>query len=191
MVLPIATALVGLLAGQGISAFASHAIAMPSFAAQLALMIGLGVGVDYSLFIVTRFRENYRTNGGDVNNAVENAINSSGRAVVFAGLTVVIALLGMLALRIKMNTGVGVASAISVALVMLSAITLLPALLSLTGHRVGALKGRSAQGIGGRRRVLAPLGWRRATATAANGSGRHCGDAGARRARAGDATWPQ
>ena len=145
MVLPIATALVGLLAGQGISAFASHAIAMPSFAAQLALMIGLGVGVDYSLFIVTRFRENYRTNGGDVNSAVENAIDSSGRAVVFAGLTVVIALLGMLALRIKMNTGVGVASAISVALVMLSAITLLPALLSLTGHRVGALKGRSAQ----------------------------------------------
>ena len=145
MVLPIATALVGLLAGQGISAFASHAIAMPSFAAQLALMIGLGVGVDYSLFIVTRFRENYRTNGGDVNSAVENAIDSSGRAVVFAGLTVVIALLGMLALRIKMNTGVGVASAISVALVMLSAITLLPALLSLSGHRVGALKGRSAQ----------------------------------------------
>ena len=145
MVLPIATALVGLLAGQGISAFASHAIAMPSFAAQLALMIGLGVGVDYSLFIVTRFRENYRTNGSDVNNAVENAINSSGRAVVFAGLTVVIALLGMLALRIKMNIGVGVASAISVALVMLSAITLLPALLSLTGHRVGAVKGRAAK----------------------------------------------
>jgi len=145
MVLPIATALVGLLAGQGISAFASHAIAMPSFAAQLALMIGLGVGVDYSLFIVTRFRENYRTNGGDVNSAVENAIDSSGRAVVFAGLTVVIALLGMLALRIKMNTGVGVASAISVALVMLSAITLLPALLSLSGHRVGAVKGRAAK----------------------------------------------
>ena len=145
MVLPIATALVGLLAGQGISAFASHAIAMPSFAAQLALMIGLGVGVDYSLFIVTRFRENYRTNGSDVNSAVENAINSSGRAVVFAGITVVIALLGMIALRIKMNTGVGVASAISVALVMLSAITLLPALLSLTGHRVGAVKGRAAK----------------------------------------------
>jgi len=144
MLLPIATALVGLLTGQGVSALASHSIAMPSFAADLALMIGLGVGVDYSLFIVTRFRENYRNNGGDVRGAVENAINSSGRAVVFAGLTVVIALLGMIALRIRMNTGVGVASAISVALVMLSAITLLPALLSLNGHRVGALKGRDA-----------------------------------------------
>jgi putative drug exporter of the RND superfamily len=144
MVLPIATALVGLLAGQGISAAASHAIAMPSFASQLALMIGLGVGVDYSLFIVTRFRENYRTNGGDVDGAVEHAINSAGRAVIFAGVTVALALLGMLALRIKVNTGVGIASAISVALVMLSSVTLLPALLSLTGKRVGALKGRAA-----------------------------------------------
>jgi RND superfamily putative drug exporter len=156
MLLPIATALVGLLTGQGISALASHSIAMPSFAADLALMIGLGVGVDYSLFIVTRFRENYRTNGGNVEEAVENAINSSGRAVVFAGLTVVIALLGMIALRIRMNTGVGVASAISVALVMLSAITLLPALLSMSGHRVGALKGRAASEA-----ALAGSFWRR------------------------------
>jgi putative drug exporter of the RND superfamily len=145
MLLPVATALVGLLTGQGVSALASHSIAMPDFAADLALMIGLGVGVDYSLFIVTRFRENYRTNGGDVRGAVENAMNSAGRAVVFAGLTVVIALLGMFALRIKMNNGIGVASAISVALVMLSAITLLPALLSLGGDRVGALRGRAAK----------------------------------------------
>jgi putative drug exporter of the RND superfamily len=138
-------ATVGLSTGRRRSAFASHAIAMPDFAAQLALMIGLGVGVDYSLFIVRRFRENYRTNGGDVHSAVEDAINSSGRAVVFAGVTVVVALLGMFALRMKMDSGVGVASAISVALVMISAITLLPALLSLTGHRVGALKGRAAK----------------------------------------------
>src|SRR5271167_600069 len=109
MLLPIATALVGLLTAQGVSALASHGISMSSFAPDLALMIGLGVGVDYSLFIVTRFRENYRTNGGDLHSAVEGAINSSGRAVVFAGLTVVIALLGMFALRIKMNTGIGVA----------------------------------------------------------------------------------
>ena len=57
-------------------------------------MIGLGVGVDYALFIVTRFRENYRRNGGDVQPAVEAAMNTSGRAVLFAGATVVIALLG-------------------------------------------------------------------------------------------------
>jgi putative drug exporter of the RND superfamily len=145
MLLPIATALVGLLTGQGISALASHSIAMPDFAADLALMIGLGVGVDYSLFIVTRFRENYRANGGDVHRAVENALNSAGRAVLFAGVTVVIALLGMFALRMRMNNGIAVASAISVALVMLSAITLLPALLSLNGDRVGALRGRAAK----------------------------------------------
>lgn len=144
MLLPIATALVGLLTGQGISALASHPIAMPDFAPDLALMIGLGVGIDYSLFIVTRFRENYRVNGGNVATAVENAVDSAGRAVLFAGATVVIALLGMFALRMRMNSGVGVASAISVALVMISAVTLLPALLSFTGHRVGALTGRPA-----------------------------------------------
>ncbi len=66
MGLPIATALLGLGAGIGVINLASHVIDMPSFATELALMIGLGVGVDYALFIVTRFRENYRTNGGDV-----------------------------------------------------------------------------------------------------------------------------
>src|SRR6185437_5556081 len=93
MVLPIATALLGLIAGLGVINLASHVVDMPSFASELALMIGLGV--DYALFIVTRFRENYRTNGGDVQQAVEAAINTSGRAVLFAGATVVIALLGM------------------------------------------------------------------------------------------------
>ncbi len=145
MALPIATAVVGLMAGQGLSSLASHAIAMPDFASSLALMIGLGVGVDYALFVVTRFRENYRNNGGDVEGAVENAMNTSGRAVVFAGLTVVIALLGMFALRVKMNSGVGVASAMTVALVLAASITLLPAILSKTGHKVGAVKGRAAR----------------------------------------------
>ena len=94
MGLPIATALVGLGTGVGVITLASHVVAMPDFASELALMIGLGVGVDYALFIVTRFRENYRRNGGDVQQAVEAAMTTSGRAVVFAGATVVIALLG-------------------------------------------------------------------------------------------------
>jgi RND superfamily putative drug exporter len=75
MALPIATALLGLGAGIGLINLASHAIDMPSFATELALMIGLGVGVDYALFIVTRFRENYRTNGADLPQAIEAAIN--------------------------------------------------------------------------------------------------------------------
>ena len=100
MGLPIATALLGLGAGIGVITLASHVIDMPDFASELALMIGLGVGIDYALFIVTRFRENYRANGGDVQNAVEAALNTSGRAVLFAGATVVIALLGMFALGV-------------------------------------------------------------------------------------------
>jgi hypothetical protein len=87
MGLPIATALLGLGAGIGVINLVSHVIDMPSFASELALMIGLGVGVDYALFIVTRFRENYRTNGEDVDGAVAAALNTSGRAVLFAGAT--------------------------------------------------------------------------------------------------------
>jgi len=110
MGLPIATALLGLGAGIGVINLASHVIDMPSFATELALMIGLGVGVDYALFIVTRFRENYRTNGGDVEQAVEAAINTSGRAVLFAGAIVVIALLGMFALGVSLLNGAAVAA---------------------------------------------------------------------------------
>jgi RND superfamily putative drug exporter len=142
MGLPIATALLGLGAGLGVITLASHVIDMPSFASELALMIGLGVGVDYALFIVTRFRENYRKNGGDVQAAVETALNTSGRAVLFAGATVVIALLGMFALGVNLLNGAAVAAAIGVVLVLAASLTLLPALLSLVGRRVGEGSGR-------------------------------------------------
>jgi RND superfamily putative drug exporter len=115
---------------------------MADFASQLALMIGLGVGVDYALFIVTRFRENYRENGGDVPAAVETAMSTAGRAVLFAGTTVVIALLGMFALGVTILNGVGVAAAIGVVTVLGASVTLLPALLSLAGRRVGEMGGR-------------------------------------------------
>src|SRR5947209_2073816 len=142
MVLPIATTLLGLVAGLAVINLASHVIDMPSFASELALMIGLGVGVDYALFIVTRFRENYRTNGGDVNSAIETAINTSGRAVLFAGITVVIALLGMLALGVTLLNGAAVAAAIGVILVLATSLTMLPALLTLVGPRLG--RGRAS-----------------------------------------------
>jgi RND superfamily putative drug exporter len=145
MGLPIATALVGLGAGIGVINLASHIVDMPNFASELALMIGLGVGVDYALFIVTRFRENYRTNGGDVPQAVEAAINTSGRAVLFAGATVVIALLGMFALGVSLLNGAAVAAAIGVVLVLAASLTLLPALLSLAGRRIGREGRRAAR----------------------------------------------
>ena len=144
MWLPIATTLLGLGAGIGLIDLASQIVDMPSFASELALMIGLGVGVDYALFIVTRFRENYGTNGGDVQQAVEAAINTSGRAVLFAGATVVIALLGMFALGVSLLNGAAVAAAIGVVLVLGASLTLLPALLSLVGRRVGETGGRRA-----------------------------------------------
>src|ERR1700751_3429170 len=137
MGLPIVTALLGLGAGVGLITLASHVVNMPDFASELALMIGLGVGVDYALFIVTRFRENYRQNGGDVQAATEAGMNPSGRAVLFAGATVVIALLGMFALGVSILNGAAVAAAIGVVLVLVASLTLLPALLGFAGGRIG------------------------------------------------------
>ena len=144
MGLPIATALLGLGAGIGVITLASHAVDMPDFASELALMIGLGVGVDYALFIVTRFRQNYAANGGDVRGAIEGAMNTSGRAVLFAGATVVIALLGMFALGVSLLDGAAVAASIGVVLVLAASLTLLPALLASAGHRIGRAGGARA-----------------------------------------------
>jgi putative drug exporter of the RND superfamily len=143
MGLPIVTALLGLGVGLGVITVASHVIDIPDFGSELALMIGLGVGVDYALFIVTRFRENYRRNGGDVQLAVEAAMNTSGRAVLFAGATVVIALLGMFALGVGILNGAAVAAAIGVVLVLSASLTLLPALLRIAGPRIGRAGRRS------------------------------------------------
>jgi RND superfamily putative drug exporter len=146
MGLPIATALLGLGASVGIITLASHAIDMPDFASELALMIGLGVGIDYALFIVTRFRENYGENGGDVGAAVAAAMNTSGRAVLFAGATVVIALLGMFALGVSLLAGAAVAASIGVVVVLTASLTLLPALLASLGHRIGRAGNARASG---------------------------------------------
>ena len=137
MGLPIVTALFGLGSGIGLVALASRTLTMADFSGELALMIGLGVGIDYALLIVTRYRETYRTNGGNVHGAVEVAMNTAGRAVIFAGTTVVISLLGMLSLGIGLLNGPALASAIAVLLVLAASLTLLPALLALAGHRIG------------------------------------------------------
>jgi RND superfamily putative drug exporter len=142
MGLPIVTALFGLGAGLGVIGLGSHLVDMADFSSELALMIGLGVGIDYALFIVTRFRTAYRENGGDLQAAVELAMNTAGRAVLFAGATVVIALLGMFALGVSFLYGVAIAASLGVLLVLAASLTLLPALLMFTGRRVGRIRAR-------------------------------------------------
>jgi RND superfamily putative drug exporter len=145
MGLPILTALLGLGAGLGVIGLGSHLVDMVDFSSELALMIGLGVGIDYALFIVTRFRSAYRENGGDLEGAVELAMNTAGRAVLFAGATVVIAMLGLFALGVSLLYGAAIASSLAVLLVLSASLTLLPALLMFTGRRVGRAGGRRAR----------------------------------------------
>src|SRR5438105_4879623 len=142
MGLPIVTALFGLGAGLGVIGLGSHLVDMVDFSSELALMIGLGVGIDYALFIVTRYRDAYRQNGGDVQAALELAMNTAGRAVLFAGATVVIALLGMFALGVNFLYGAAIAASLGVLLVLAASLTLLPALLMFTGRRVGRRRAR-------------------------------------------------
>jgi RND superfamily putative drug exporter len=139
MGLPIVTALFGLGTGLGLIALFTHVVDTPNFSSELAAMIGLGVGIDYSLFIVTRFREAYATPGpsyGNVRESVIQSMDTAGRAVLFAGCTVVIALLGMMLLGVDFLYGVAISASIGVLLVMLGSLTLLPALLTFAGGRL-------------------------------------------------------
>jgi RND superfamily putative drug exporter len=155
MGLPVVTALFGLGTGIGLIGLGTHVLGMPNFALELAGMIGLGVGIDYALFILTRFREIYRENGGDVQEAVALAMDTAGRAVLFAGATVVIALLGMFALGVSFLYGLAIAASLAVLFVLTASITLLPALLTFFGRRVGE-PGRLARRFSRRRRRRQP-----------------------------------
>jgi RND superfamily putative drug exporter len=150
MGLPIVTALFGLGTGAALIGLSTHVVDMADFSLELAAMIGLGVGIDYALFILTRYREIYNENGGDVREAVLLAMDTSGRAVLFAGATVMIALLGMFALGVSFLYGLSIAAVIAVLLVLTASITLLPALLTFFGHKVGQ-PGRIARRIQRRR----------------------------------------
>jgi RND superfamily putative drug exporter len=141
MGLPILTALFGLGTGLGLIALFTHVVDTPDFSTELAAMIGLGVGIDYSLFILTRFREAYAGPGptaGLVKESVVQAMDTAGRAVLFAGCTVVIALLGMMVLGVSFLYGVAISASIGVLLVMFGSLTLLPALLTFAGPRLVA-----------------------------------------------------
>ncbi|MFF2013792.1 MMPL family transporter [Streptomyces sp. NPDC058195] len=137
--LPIATALVSVGTAYAGTVLLGHAMTVADFAPMLGMLIGLGVGIDYALFIVTRHRRGLRR-GLTVAEAAENAVATTGRAVVFAGATVCIALLGMLILRLGFLNGVAIAASLTVVLTVAASVTLLPALLSFIGTR--ALSGR-------------------------------------------------
>jgi RND superfamily putative drug exporter len=158
MGLPIVTALLGLGVGISLAGLGSHLIQIPDFATQLAAMIGLGVGIDYALFIVTRFREN-RQRGEAVEDAVTGAMDTAGRAVLFAGATVILALLGQLLLGVGLLDGLAIASALAVLTTMLAALTVLPALLSRFGERVGRRSPRLSRRQSAA--VTGPRGWLR------------------------------
>ena len=138
-ILPILSALLALGTAIGVIGLLSHVLGMPSISPELTLLIGLGVGVDYALFIVTRHRQGLVA-GRDVESSIINAVNTSGRAVLFAGIIVCIALLGMFALGVSFLYGLAVAAAIGVALTMVAALTLLPAMLGFIGPKVMSRK---------------------------------------------------
>ncbi|WP_053164931.1 MMPL family transporter [Streptomyces noursei] len=132
--LPLVTALAAVgTAASGISLL-GHVMTVADFAPMLGMLIGLGVGIDYALFIVTRHRKGLRAGLG-VQESAERALAVSGRAVVFAGATVCIALLGMLTLRLDFLNGVALAASLTVVLTVAAAVTLLPALLGVIGTR--------------------------------------------------------
>src|SRR4051794_35896454 len=139
--LPLFTAVLALGCGLTLTGLLAHVIDIATFSPTLATLIGLGVGIDYSLFVVTRHR-NAIIAGRDPEAACVRSLNTSGRAVLFAGATVIVALLGLLVLGVSFLNGVAVASAIVVLATMTAAVTLIPALLGMFGMRVLSRKER-------------------------------------------------
>ncbi|MEO7981264.1 MAG: MMPL family transporter [Sporichthyaceae bacterium] len=139
MSLPILVALVGLLIGTSAIGVMSGAMSVPSIASIVGVMIGLGVGIDYALFILARHRQNLES-GMPVPEAIGRANATAGLSVLFAGVTVVLAIAGLYVSGVPMMATMGWASAIMVAVSMLAAVTLLPALLGITKKRVNSVK---------------------------------------------------
>ena len=149
MGLPIVTAVLGLLCGLSVVTLLSHIADIPTTAPTLATMIGLAVGIDYSLFIVTKHRTQV-AGGMEVHESIARASATAGGAVLFAGGTVAISLLALVVADIPLVTTLGYTSAIAVFFAILAALTLLPALFGLLGTHVSALvlpwrKGRAAE----------------------------------------------
>ncbi len=135
MGLPIITALAGISIGLALVEIFAHLFDVPSFAPQVTAMIGIGVGIDYALFIVTRYRDGLH-DGRTPRDAVIHSINTSGRAVLFAGCTVVISLLGLFVVGLSFIRGMATGAAVAVLIVMLASVTLLPAVLGFVGEKI-------------------------------------------------------
>ncbi|MEO7555834.1 MAG: MMPL family transporter [Acidimicrobiales bacterium] len=133
--LPILNALIGLGIGLSLGSLASRLVETPEWAVQVAGMIGLGVGIDYALFIVTRYRQSLAT-GMSPREANVTAMGTAGRAVLFAGGTVVISLLGMLIMGLSYLNGVATSAVLAVLTMVAAALTLLPAVLGFAGTKI-------------------------------------------------------
>ncbi len=147
MGLPVAVALAGISIGTVLLLLSTNVFAVPDFAQFLGLMIGLGVGIDYALFIVTRYRENLH-HGHTVAEATSIAIDTAGRAVAFAGVTVVISFLGMLVMGVSFVSGLAISAALVVSATVVASLTLLPALLGFAGTRVEVTRWRGLLAAG-------------------------------------------
>ena len=135
MGLPLLTAVFGLGVGLALIGLLGHVTEVPTIAPTLATMIGLGVGIDYALFMVSRYRSE-RGEGLEIPDAIARAVATSGTAIVFAGGTVIIALVSLMVAGIPLVTSLGYASAVAVLTAVLGSISLLPALLALVGRHI-------------------------------------------------------
>ncbi|MFU8852040.1 MMPL family transporter [Micromonospora sp. SL1-18] len=139
MGLPIVTALLAILGGIALMKLVGYLVPAPDFTVIMAAMVGLGVGIDYALFIVTRYKDSLQ-DGDEPESATVKAITTAGHAVLFAGTTVVIALLGLIVMGQRLMTGVAVATSVIVLVTMIAAVTLLPAFLGFIGHKINSLR---------------------------------------------------
>ncbi|MGW5689066.1 MMPL family transporter [Nonomuraea sp. NPDC003754] len=139
MGLPIVTALLAIVAGLALMKLVGYLVPGPDFTLAFGAMIGLGVGIDYALFIVTRYKDSLQE-GDDPESATVKALTTAGHAVLFAGVTVVIALLGLVVMGQRLMTGVAVATSVIVLVTMIAAVTLLPAFLGFTGYKINSLR---------------------------------------------------
>ncbi|XVV10054.1 MMPL family transporter [Actinoplanes sp. CA-131856] len=145
--LPIITGVVGVATSLLVVVLAAHVVDLAATSLTMGALIGLGVGIDYALFIVNRYRQALMA-GDSVPDAIVKAVTTSGRAVIFAGLTVIVALLGMYVVKLGILTGMAQAAAVTVLFTVAAALTLLPALLGLLGRKVLSRRQRTALATG-------------------------------------------
>src|ERR1035438_7416307 len=160
MLLPLGVALFAVGIATAATTLLSHVLSIATFAPILGSLIGLGVGIDYALFIVTRCRQGLKR-GLSSEEAIVTAINTSGRALLFAGSTVCIALLGMLVLQLSFLYGVAIAASLTVLITMFASLTLLPALLGFQGNHVLSRKERRSLEEHGPEPIVTNSRWQR------------------------------